>query len=153
MIRFVTVVIAIGLIVYPAFLIYAMTVPVERFRTGGYVDYLAFAGTVFAIYGGVLLGVAVYWTRVGKAGQRVRPAGILKAGVWGSLVAGVIFVVGSGIHGLTTQGSFERGIGNLWGLVVIFALLFGAVVSGGMALLFRGLQPQRGTRGPDSNNR
>jgi hypothetical protein len=39
-----------------------------------------------------------------------------------------------------TRGSFEEGIGNLWGLVPIFAALFGALVSAGVALLFHGLR-------------
>jgi hypothetical protein len=68
----------------------------------------------------------------------VRPVEILKAGVWGALAVSVVFVVGAGVHGLITRGSFEKGVGNLWGLLVIFALLLGALVSGGMALLFYG---------------
>jgi hypothetical protein len=144
--------VAVALIGYPPFLIYAMTVPVERFRTGSYVDFLAFASTVFVIYGGVLLGVAVHWARVGRPGQHLRPVGILKAGVLGALAVGVVFVVGAGIYSLTAQGSFEKGIGNLWGLILIFALLFGALVSGGIALLFHGLHPSVGDRGPMPGN-
>jgi hypothetical protein len=146
-IRFLAIVVAVALIGYPPFLIYAMTVPVPRFRTGSYVDFLAFAATVFAIYGGVLLGVAVQWARVGRAWQRLRPGVVLKAGVWGALAVGVVFVVGAGVHGLTTQGSFEKGIGNLWGLFLIFALFFGALVSGGMALLLHGLRQSAGAGG------
>jgi uncharacterized membrane protein YecN with MAPEG domain len=71
----------------------------------------------------------------------MRPAEIFKAGVWGAFAVGAVFVVGAGVHGLTTQGSFEKGIGNLWGLVLIFAALLGALVSAGVALLFYGLRP------------
>ena len=141
MIRVLAIVVAVALIGFPAFLIYAITVPVARFRTGSYVDFLTFVGTVFAIYGGVLLGIAVHWARVGRAWQRVRPVEVFKAGVWGAFVVGAVFVVGPGVHGLTTQGSFEKGIGNLWGLVLIFAALLGALVSAGVALLFYGLRP------------
>jgi hypothetical protein len=147
-IRFLAIVVAVALIGYPPFLIYAITVPVARFRTGSYVDFLTFAGTVFAIYGGVLLGLAVHWARVSRVWQRLRPVGVFKAGVWGALAVGIVFVVGAGVHGLTTQGSFEKGIGNLWGLVLIFAALFGALVSAGVALLFYGLRPLAGASGP-----
>jgi hypothetical protein len=147
-IRFLAIVVAVALIGYPPFLIYAITVPVAQFRTGSYVDFLTFAGTVFAIYGGVLLGLAVHWARVGRAWQRLRPVEVFKAGVWGAFAVGIVFVVGAGVHGLTTQGSFEKGIGNLWGLVLIFAVLFGALVSAGVALLFYGLRPLAGAGGP-----
>ena len=73
---------------------------------------------------------------------------IFKAGAWGAFGVGVIFVAGAGVHGLMTQGSFEKGIGTLWGLVLIFAALFGALVSGGVALLFQGIQPFAGSGGP-----
>jgi hypothetical protein len=147
-IRFLAIVVGVALIGYPPFLLYEITVPVTRFRTGSYVDFLPFAGTVFAIYGGVLLGVAIHWARVGRAWQRLRPREILKAGVWGALAVGVVFLVGAGVHGLATRGSFEKGIGNLWGLILIFAVLFGALVSGGMALLFYGLRPSGDGGGP-----
>lgn len=148
MIRLIAIVVAAALIGYPPFLLYAITVPVARFRTGGYVDFLTFAGSVFAIYGGVLIGVTVHWARVGQVWQRMRPLEILKAGVWGALAVGVAFVVGAGVHGLATRGSFEKGIGNLWGLVLIFAVLFGGLVSGGVALLFHGVRPSGDDGGP-----
>jgi hypothetical protein len=47
-----------------------------------------------------------------------------------------------------TRGSFEKGIGNLWGLLPIFAPLLGALVSGGMALLLHGLRHSAGAGGP-----
>jgi hypothetical protein len=146
LIRFFAIVVGGVLIGYPPFLIYAMTVPVARFRTGGYVDLFAFASSLLAIYGGVVLGIAVHWARVGRVWQRLRPVGIWKAGVWGVFAVGVGFVVSAGVHGLTTRGSFEKGIGNLWGLIFIFALVLGALVSGGTALLFHGSRPSARTR-------
>lgn len=148
MIRFLAIVIGVALIGYPLFLIYAITVPVPQSRTGSYADFLVFAGTVFAIYGGVLLGVAVHWATRGRTWEGLRPVVIFKAGVWGAFAVGVVFVVGAGVHGLITQGSFEKGIGNLWGLVLIFAALFGALVSGGVALLLHGMRPLAGSGGP-----
>src|SRR5678816_301653 len=112
-----------------------MTVPVARFRVGGYVDFLVFAGAMSIIYGGVLIGVATLWAMEGRVWRRLRRVGVFKAGVWGVLAASVVFVLGCGVNGMMTRGSFEEGVGNLWGLIVIFALVFGAMVSGGLALL------------------
>jgi hypothetical protein len=139
-IRLIAIVVGVALIGYPPFLIYAMTVPVPRFRTGSYVDFLTFAGTLVAIYGGVLLGITVHWVRRGRLWQRLRSVEVFKAGVWGALAVGVVFLAGAGIRGLTTQGSFAKGIGNLWGLLLILAAVFGALVSGGVALLFHGMR-------------
>lgn len=139
--RFLAIVAAVALIAYPPFLIYGMTVPVEHSRTGIYTDSLTFAGTVLAVYGGVLLGVAVHWARAGRASERMLPGAVFKAGVWGVAAIATMFIIGAGVQGLATQGSFEKGIGNLWGLVVIFAVLFGSLVSAGVALLFFTLRP------------
>ena len=126
---------AVGLLGYPLYLIYAITVPVPRFRTGTYVDFLTFAATVFAVYGGVLLGVSWRVARAGRAWRLVRPVEIMKAGIWGALSIGALVIVAAGARGLAGQGSFEKGVGNLWGLILIFALVFGALVSGGVALV------------------
>ena len=144
MIRLLAIAVAAALFAYPLFLIYSMTVPVERFRTGTYTDLLTFAGTVVAVYGGVLSGVAVQWVRGGRRLQNVRPGKVFKAGVWGAVAVATVVVVGSGVQCLATQGSFEKGIGNLWGLVLIFAALFGSFVSAGVALLLYGLRPLAG---------
>jgi hypothetical protein len=151
-IRFLGIVAAVALIGYPSFLIYGMTVPVPRFRTGGYVDFLAFAVTISAVYGGVFVGIAVHGTRTGRAWHHLRTVEVLKAGVTGALAVGVVFIVGAGFHGLATRASFEKGIGNLWGLVLIFGVLFGALVSAGVALLFHGLRPSAGASGPTPGN-
>ena len=148
MIRFLASLAGIALIGYPPFLIYAITVPVPQFRTGSYADFLPFAATVSAIYGGVLLGIAVRWATGGKAWATLRPAVVFKAGVWGAVAVGAVFVIGAGVYGLTTQGSFEKGIGNLWGLILIFAALLGALVSAGVALLLHGTRPLSGSGRP-----
>lgn len=98
--RVLAIVVAVVLLGYPPFLIYGITVPVPRFRTGSSADFTAFAYTMLAVYGGVLVGVAVHWARVGRARQHMRPFGVLKAG----------------------------------------AALFGAIVSGGAALLLLGVR-------------
>ena len=141
MIRFLAIVVAVALIGYPLSLLYEMSVPVPEFRTGTYVDVLSFAGGVVIIYGGVLAGVAVHWVRIGRAWQELRPFEAFKAGVWGASAFGGVFVLGSGLRSLAAQGSFEKGIGNLWPLVLIFVVLLSAIVSGGMALLLYGFRP------------
>jgi len=145
MIRLIGIVAGIALVGYPPFLIWAITVRVPRFRTGSYVDFLPFAVTLAAIYGGVLLGMAVHWLWRGRSSQRLPPFEVFVAGVYGTLTVGVVFLAAAGVRGLTTQGSFEKGIGTLWGLVLIFAAVFGALVSGGVALLFRFLRSPRDT--------
>jgi hypothetical protein len=144
-IRAIGILVGVALIGYPPFLIYAMSVPVPRFRTGTYVDFLTFAGALVAIYGGVLLGIAVHWGRSGRPWRRLRPLDMFKAGFWGTLTFAVAFLVSAGLRGMSAQGSFEKGIGNLWGLILILAAIFGALVSGGVALLVHGLRPPRGT--------
>ncbi len=136
--RILAVMIGLVLVGFPLQLIYAMTVPVPQFRTGTYNDFTAFAATMGVIYGGAFVGIAIRWARNGTASRRVLPVEVLTAGVSGALALCAVFLVGSGVRSLITEGSFEKGIGNLWGLIVIVALVLGAVVSGGLALLFYG---------------
>lgn len=138
---------AIGalLVGFPAWMIYGMTIPVPKYRTGGYVDFLMFAYTLLAVYGGVFIGILIYWASQKRTGQRLSPLGIFIAGAVCSLAFSIAFVIGCGIYGLIVHGSFERGVGNLWGLIVIFWVLFGGVVAAGVGLLFFGL---RGPTGP-----
>jgi hypothetical protein len=96
------------------------------------------------VYGGVFVGVLVYWAIQKRTGQRSSPYGIFTAGACSGLALSVAFVICSGIYGLIVSGSFEKGIGNLWGMIVILWLLFGAVVAAGIALLFFGLQGPTG---------
>jgi hypothetical protein len=142
---------AILLLALPAFWLIGTTIPVPRFRAGDITDFLLFAEALAVVYGGVALGVAVYWARARASGLALRSLGILQAGVSGAGGLGLVVVVGSGIHGLITFGSFERGVGNLWGLIVIFAVLLGAFVAGGLALLWLALRMPPGggpARGP-----
>jgi hypothetical protein len=138
--RLLCVAIGILLVGCPPWIIYGMTVPVPQYRTGGYLDFLAFAYALLAVYGGVLVGVLVYWAIQKRAGQRPSPFGIFMAGACSSVSLSVAFVICSGIYGLIVSHSFEKGIGTAWGLVVIFWSLFGTVVAAGIALLFFGLR-------------
>ena len=138
--RFFAILVAVALLTFPPFPIFGITVRAPRFRTGTSADFIGFAGTMVAIYGGVFLGLALYWAGVGRDWRRMRPVGVFRAGVQGTLGIGVVFIVGAGLYGLTTQGSFEKGIGTLWGLILIFATVFGAIVSGGAALLLHAVR-------------
>jgi hypothetical protein len=127
---------AIVLLVAPVFWLYGATIPVPRFRAGDHTDFLLFAATLAVVYGGVALGVAVYRARATTAGRALRFLGIVKAGVCGAGAVGLAVILGYGIHGLIAFGSFARGVGTLWGLIAIFAVLFGAIVACGLALLW-----------------
>jgi hypothetical protein len=152
--RLLALVAAIGLLVLPAVGLFGTTVPVPQFRARDYTDFLFFAETIAVIYGGVVLGVAVYWLRMRRARRSVRPAGVFQAGVAGAGIAAFAVVAASGIYGLVALGSFERGVGNLWGLIVIFTVVLGAIVAAGLALLWVALRrpPSGGpTLGPWSS--
>ena len=138
--RLLGVVIGALLIGCPPWMIYGITVPVPKYRAGGPSDFLVFASALLAVYGGVLAGSLVYWAIKKRAGQTSTPFGIFMAGAFSSLILSVAFAAYRGIYGLITSHSFENGVGNLWGLIVILWLLFDTVVAAGIALLFFGLQ-------------
>ena len=137
MTRILALVAGIVLIGYPAWLLGDITVPLPAYRKGGYADFLIFAQVLLAVYGGVLLGIAVHWTRANRSGQRLFPFGLFMAGIFGVLTVCIVFFAGGIVYGLMKYGAFEKAVGgNLWGLIVIFWLVSGALVSAGLALLF-----------------
>jgi hypothetical protein len=140
-IRILAIAAALTLIGYPLIIIYRGTVPLAECRTGSYHDFIAFAIALLIIYGGVLLGITVYWATVGRIRRRLSHIKAFAAGVLGAWAGGIIYIVEGGVRGLITQGSFEKGVGNLWLIVLIFEMLLGVLVSGGMALLLYGLRP------------
>jgi hypothetical protein len=139
---------AILLLVLPAFWLFEATVPVDRFRARDYTDFAFFAAGFGVLYGGVALGVAIHAAQARASGQRMRSLGILAAGAAGASALSLLAVVASGVYGQIAYGSFERGVGNLWGLVVIFAVVLGAIVAGGLALLWFALGWSAGGGGP-----
>ena len=120
----------------PAWWLAATTIPVPTYRTHGYADFLFLAQTLLAIYGSVLLGIAVHWVRASRSGQPLFSVGVFKAGMYGMLAACIVFFVGASLYGMAKYGSPDKVIGNLWGMLVIFWGILGAFVSAGMALLF-----------------
>ena len=124
----------------PLWMLYGLTVPVPKFRTGGPHDFVVLAWAVLAVYGGNLAGMLTYWVVQRRAGQHSTPLGIFVAGSCSSLILSIAFVVCRGIQGLIASHSFEAGVGNLWGLIVIFWFSLGTVAAAGIALLLFGLQ-------------
>jgi hypothetical protein len=102
-----------------------------------FADFPFLGQTLLAIYGSVLLGIAVHWVRARRSGQPSFPIEIFKAGMYGVLAACIVFFGGGSLYSLAKYGSFEKAIGgNLWGMLVIFWGILGAFVSAGIALLF-----------------
>jgi hypothetical protein len=124
------------LIAGPAVWLMEVTIPVPKYRKGGYADFLFYWQTLLAIYGSVLLGVAAYWIWANRSGQPPFPIGAFKAGMYGVLVACIVFFGGASLYGIAKYGSADKAIGNLWGMLAIFWGILGALVSAGIALLF-----------------
>jgi hypothetical protein len=135
MIRIAAMIAGLLLIVCPALWLIEVSVHLPKYRKGGYADFLFVGRLLLAIYGGVLLGVAVYWVRANRSGQSLFPIEMFKAGIYGVLIACIVFFGGASLYGITKYGSADKAIGNLWGMLVIFWGILGALVSAGMALL------------------
>jgi len=149
MIRILALIAGIVLIVFPAWMLADMTVPVPKYRKGGYADYVYLTYVLLAVYGSVLLGIAVHVWRARSSGLSLFPFGLFKAGMRGVLAAASAYFVAGGIYGVITYGDFYRVTGgNLWGLLAIFWGVFGASVSAGIALLFYGWRGSAGYRPP-----
>jgi hypothetical protein len=121
----------------PAWWLREVTVPLPEYREGGGADFLFYGQALLAIYGGVLLGIAVHWVRANRSGQTLFPRGLFTAGMQGMLAAAIAFFAVHFAYGMMTHGNFEKAIGgNLWGMTVIFWAVLSTIVSAGMALLF-----------------
>jgi len=121
----------------PAWWLREVTVPLPAYREGGYADFLFVGQALLAIYGSTLLGIAVHWVRANRSGQPLFPFGLFKAGMLGVLAVCSAFLGAGIVYSLAKYGAFEKAIGgNLWGLLVIFWAILGAIASAGFALLF-----------------
>jgi hypothetical protein len=110
---------------------------INGFGKGGSEGFVILGWVLFAIYGSVLLGIATSWVRANRTGQPLLPNQVFKAGMFGVAAACIVVFVAGGIYGIAKYGSFDKVIGgNLWGMVVIFWAVLGALVSAGIALLF-----------------
>ena len=135
-IKILAVIAALVLIVFPAWWLENATLPLPAYRKGGFADYAYLVYSVLAVYGSVLLGIAVQFVRAKRTRQPLYPFGVFKAGLGGVLAVAIAFFTIDGIYSLMRFGAVEKGFGNLWGLVAIFWAVFGALVSAGLALLF-----------------
>ena len=81
MIRIAAIIAGLVLIACPAVWLAAITIPVPMYRTHGFADFLFLGQTLLAIYGSVLLGIAVHWMRARRSGQPWFPVAVFKAGV------------------------------------------------------------------------
>jgi hypothetical protein len=141
----------IFLIGFPAWMLREMSVPLPEYRRGGYADYALLAYELLAVYGSVLLGIAVHVGRAKWSGQPLSPFGLFKAGMCGVLVAASAYFIAGGVYGLIGYGAFDKVIGGtLWGLLAFFWGVFGALVSAGLALLFYAWRGSAGSRPPGS---
>jgi hypothetical protein len=121
MIRIAALIAGLLLVVCPALWLLDAAVPLPKYRKGAYADYVFLGQALLAIYGGVLLGVAVYFVHATQTGQPLFPTDVFKAGMFGMLAVCTIFFLGGSLYGIAKYGSFEKAIdGNLWGAVVIF---------------------------------
>ncbi len=96
--------------------------PIPKYRKGadaGF-DSLFVVKAFFAIYGSVLLGIAVHWVRAKRSAQPSSSSEVFKAGMLGMLVVCIAFFAGVSLYGLVKYASIEKAVGNLWGAVVIF---------------------------------
>src|SRR4051794_19184273 len=107
------------------------------FGKGGSEGFVLLGWALLAVYGSVLLGVAVARVRANRSGQPFPANEVFKAGMFGVLAACIVFFVGGGVYGVAKYGSFDRAIGGtLWGLLAIFWGVLSALVSAGIALLY-----------------
>jgi hypothetical protein len=151
MFRIAAMVAGLVLIGLPAWFLWEL--PFPQYRKGGMADYLPILRQLLAIYGSVLLGVAIYLVRVRLSGQSAFPLELFKAGMYGVLACCIIFFGGGGIYSVMKYGAFDKAIGgNLWGLLVIFWGAFGAFVSAGMALLLYAFTGPGGYAGAPSGS-
>ena len=141
MIRILAIASAVPLIGYPVVMIYRLTVSQVESHRPIYYELIVFAIVLLIIHGGVLLGITVYWARARRTRRRLRHIKAFAAGVLGALAGFIIYIVVSVVHVLITQGSFGKGWGNLLPVALIFDMLFGVLVSGGITLLLYGLRP------------
>ncbi len=81
------------LIALPAWFL-SGSIPVPQYRKGSLTDYLPMLRQGLAIYGSVLLGVAIYLMRIRLSGQPAFPLELFKAGMYGVLACCIIFFGG-----------------------------------------------------------
>src|SRR5262245_46701127 len=90
-IKILAVIAALVLIVFPAWWLENATVPLPAYRKGGFADYAYLVYSVLAVYGSVLLGIAVQLVRAKRTRQPLYLFGVFKAGLGGVLAVAIAF--------------------------------------------------------------
>ena len=127
--RLIALVLGLVLVGYPAFMISTLMISLPQYRTGTFADYQDAVYGFLAIYGGVLLGMLVYWLNRNRMGRGLTPLGLFRAGFFAELVLSVTFLLG-------VELVRKEGIGNFGPVILIVWLMAGTAVAGGVALLF-----------------
>lgn len=136
------------LIAVPAWWLFDATIPVSRNRVGGFADYAFFTKSFIAVYGSVLLGVAVGWFWARRKRISLYAIAIFQAGIYGALAVMSAFFVGGIVYGLVVYGAFEKVIGgNLWGGIAIFWGVLSGIVAAGLALVYYAVVGRMGAGG------
>lgn len=133
--RFVFGLVGTALSLVPALFFFTVLVPVSEYRTGTYADVAGAVVSGVTLYGGEAIGILVLWWR----GTPTRFTGrdVFHAGAWGGVIAISAAITGHGVYRWFTGDSV--GVGNLWGLVVIFGTLFSVMVAAGAGITWHGL--------------
>src|SRR3954469_5184370 len=101
---------------------------ISVFGRGGSEALVWLGWALLAVYGSVLLGVAVARARANRSGQPFPANEVFKAGMFGVLAGCIVFFVGGGVYGVAKYGSLGRANrGHLSGVVGFFLGGFGGV--------------------------
>src|SRR5262245_37824196 len=90
-IKILAVIAALVLIVFPVWWLENTAVPLPAYRKGGFADYAYLVYSVLAVYGSVLLGIAVQLVRAKRTRQPSYAFGVFKAGLGGVLAVAIAF--------------------------------------------------------------
>ena len=112
MTRILALVVGLLLIAAPAWWLRDVTVPLPAYRQAGYASFLFFGQALLAIYGSVLLGIAVHLAGAKGSPQPVSPFKFFQAGALGALVVCAAFLVGGSVYSLAKYGAFDKA--NRW---------------------------------------
>jgi hypothetical protein len=110
--------------------------PPSYYRTR--IDSLYFNLQLAIIYGGVSVGVLIYWARKKWIGQSLRPFSIVEAGVLGVVALGPILTFRNGMYTMMGVAPESRSWSWDFAIAVWFFCVVSAATSAG--LLLYGLQ-------------
>lgn len=139
-------VVGVLLVLVPGWMFFNGLRPMPQYRSGTWSDYQGVLVAWLWLYGGAALGIAWRWWRSARLMRTIGGVEVFRAGFAGVMALTAAWVVGAGVYGWLIRGSVGEGLGNLWGLVVIFGAVLGAVVAAGAGLIWYAIHGQ--TRPP-----